>query len=354
MQPAGKQRFPAFLGGLITVTIEILPLLAKVAPSLLVQVGKASLANLLNHPPVSKAIEATASTFEYLEDIRGKLAGYCQSTQFEKLLSRLKSGVRHEEIEKTVVSGFVEATEFFHGEDTEIVASQILATLANNLVASLYASDEGQNVLASRMEHLQLESQAHIEGVVGHSNQMVLGEFASLKELLSRSFSGEAETTKDKAVNSRIDAARDLLKQGKAKSAKVLLCQIQTEFEGQNVSVETHFRIASNLGACALQLQDNSTMQLEFKRALDLQPNSVKALSNAAIADMYGKQYEAALSLIEKARQIDCTNSHATSVYIELLQKLGKAQEINLLLKAEPWVVEDLSCGLLPVSKTPS
>lgn len=329
------------------MTIEILPLLAKVAPGLLVQIGKATLTSLLNHPPVLKALNATASSFEQIEDIRGKLSRYCQSPQFENLLVRLKSGVRQEETEKAVVSSFVKATDFFHGEDTEILASQILAVLAKNLVESLFATDEGLSVLASRMEQLQIESQDHVVEVVGHGNQCLLQEFASLKESVSRLLPEEMKITKDKIVNSRIDVARDLLKKGKVDAAKTLFSQIRQEIDGQNVSIDTLFRIATNLGACAIELQNISTMQLEFKRALDLQPTSVKALSNAAIGEMCAKNYSEALKLIEKARLIECTDSHATSVYIELLHKLGRGEEIDNLLYAEPWISEDVSCLLV-------
>ena len=89
----------------------------------------------------------------------------------------------------------------------------------------------------------------------------------------------ENPQAEEKILHAKIDQARDLIKDGKPSSARLILERLRDELAAGSPSAELSFRITTNLGVCALHLDENETAISEFRDALLLQPNSAKALS---------------------------------------------------------------------------
>ena len=150
---------------------------------------------------------------------------------------------------------------------------------------------------------------------------------------------------KEKILHSKIDVARDLLQKGKSLSAKRILQELRNEAEKQGASQDIYFRIATNIGACALDVTDKPTAIIEFNKALEYQPENPKALANCALAKVIDNKPLEALELSIRARERAKNDSQSTCVFLQALNVLGRDQEIEDLLTAEPWIHEDKICS---------
>jgi tetratricopeptide (TPR) repeat protein/transcription elongation GreA/GreB family factor len=143
-----------------------------------------------------------------------------------------------------------------------------------------------------------------------------------------------------------LDAARDLLNQGRPRAARLILDELRKELASKSASAQLLFRIATNLGACALQFNEYETANKEFAVALSYQPASVKGLANCALAKLLLGRPEDALLLSKQACQIDRRDPHATSNFIRALHELNRSGDVETLLRDEPWILEVPTCAL--------
>jgi len=316
----------------------LLGLLFKIAPSLLTTVAKAGVHSLLQQSPVTKAIEATCATFPELEPLRHILETWYKSDAFVQILAQVKAGNRNIS-QEDVITSFIRVGGFYAGDDTHGSAEQVLNTFAAKLEEQLYDTKQGIYFLGQREEFLHSQTR----------DQLVAIEQAQ-QEILSRLPAGE-EQNQARSVNelpqhAKLDAARDLLNQGKPTAARVILDELRKAVANKSPSAELLFRIATNLGACSLQFNDYETAYKEFASALGYQPASVKALANSAVAKLLLGRPEDALVLSKQARQTDGQDSHATSIYVRALHELNRSDDVENLVRDEPWVLEDPTCAL--------
>jgi tetratricopeptide (TPR) repeat protein len=331
----------------------LLGLLGKLAPTLLLMVGEHGIKKLLKQSPIQRAIQATADVFPRIENINYALTKWCQSGEFDSLLKELKDGKRGL-TDDSVVSSFIETGDFFAGEETETLAGKVLLAFFRKLEDELYKSDYGLSIHASRQEVLHTEIRTEIVKMrdeMCQRGQYVVEKLSEplnqiLKYLSSDDIEKSAET-KEKTLHARVDEARTLIQRGKVISARSILERLRSETTNQFLSDNLRFRIATNLGACALELEDFETAKAEFQRALEYQPDNPKALTNAALAAILSGNLEKALKLGIRARELKQRDPHATSVYIETLHRLGRRKDIEELLLDEPWIIEDLTCSLV-------
>lgn len=316
----------------------------KVATAILTDIGKRGLANLVKEDYIAKAIEATIKEFSEIEGLEFTLQSLCSSEAFEGFLIELRNGQKDLSGDD-IVAAFITHSGFFVGSETEHYALKILATLAEKLDHEIYRSEDGIAHLANRMEVLYDKAQQKQEKV----DQLLIG----LNETLTRvqlPFPADNIDTipavKEKILHSKIDFARDLLQKGKSVTAKDFLQNLRKEAEQQGASQDVYFRIATNLGACALDTADNPTAIIEFNRALDYHPDDPKALTNCALARIIDNKSQEALEFSIRARERAKNDSHATCFYLQALNLLGRAQDIEDLIIAEPWISEDKSCTL--------
>ena len=323
----------------------LLGLLFKIAPSLLTAAAKASLHSLLQQSPVTNAIDKTCATFPELEPLRHTLSTWCKSDAFVQILEQVKAGSRSISREY-VITSFVEVGGFYAGDDTYALAEQILNTFAVKLEEYLYASKEGLYLLAKRQEVLFAQQRDQLETVDERIFTMLQTKQTTPRRLPVAEDREQPRRENELADHAKLDVARDLLNQGRPAAARVILDELGKAVASRSLSSELLFRIATNLGACALQFNDYETANKEFANALNYQPESVKGLANSALAKLLLGNPKDALLLSKQARSIDARDSHGTSIYIRALHELNRSDDVERFLKGEPWVLEDPTCAL--------
>ena len=120
-----------------------------------------------------------------------------------------------------------------------------------------------------------------------------------------------------RALAGRIDDARDLIGTNMVRTARVLLEQMHNEKE--TLPAELEFRIISNLAVCALVDDDFERTRILLEKAHELQPESVKAITNAALAAQLTKNLDHAIQLANRAREMEPVNSQATAILMQTL-----------------------------------
>lgn len=220
-------------------------------------------------------------------------------------------------------------------------SKKIIDFFIQALLAGLYDSPSGISTLANRSEVQHSETRAaifdaknEIISEIKNSNLTVASDEVDKNELREKSF------------HARVDEAKTLLLEGKAISAKSILLRVREEVADLSPSPELKFRIATNLGACALDLNDLEAVETEFKEALNNKPDDTKALGNTAVATFLKGDINQAIYLSQEARDIDAKNSVATSIYIQALSKLGLEEKVSQLLEDETWIEEDETCTI--------
>lgn len=318
----------------------LLGIFINIASSILYDSGKLILNSLRNTSSLSSAIAATAKSFTSIEGVEQTLSEWCAGEYFSDFLDRLKQGERNF-TDDEIVTLFIDTTGFYVGEDTRPQAYNILKAFAGALDRQIYASKDGLSYFVSRHETQQTET---LRAISDLPRKIV--ETLGLQSLPADS-AREVTAVKEQIYNARIDEARNLLLEGRVSSARGILERLQVEISGSSPSAELQFRIITNLGACALDLDDLDTARVNFEKAFALQPNDPKALSNLALAALLGNEFEQARVLSAQARQADPQNPNATITYIQSLRQLGKNAEIGQLMLNEPWIYHDPDCALV-------
>ncbi len=117
--------------------------------------------------------------------------------------------------------------------------------------------------------------------------------------------------------------------------------------DAQQESDEIKFRIATNLGACALAEEDLGRAQKNLEEAYRLQPTNPKAIANAAVVAQVNGDSKRAMDLALKTRELDPRNSQATAVFIGELWNAGKRERLQSLIDEESWIMDDKQCRLV-------
>ena len=148
-----------------------------------------------------------------------------------------------------------------------------------------------------------------------------------------------------KALKEKIDLTREFINHELFSKAKSELERLMSEVE--SIPDDLKFRIFTNLGACHLAEEDVGKARNLLDEAYNLEPANPLAIANAAWIAQLSNEPERAKVLAIEARKLDCRNSHATGALIEGLWDSGAHEELEGLLAAEPWIVEDQRCGLM-------
>jgi tetratricopeptide (TPR) repeat protein/predicted nucleic acid-binding protein len=322
-----------FLGGLFL----------KSAGWVLTETAKKAAKSLSADTPLDKAISSTGEVFPAIGGVKQQLAKWCESSTFKELFEKIKQGDRHLTDEDIVMS-FVEVSGFYCADDTKRLAREILEVFAHNLYENLYKSDSGLIVHAGRQEVLHAKTQERLQQV----NETIALGLIGIQNILPFLVSDDVAKipkVQDKIHHARIDQARDLLLEGKAKTSRSILENLRKELSAGTPSADLLFRIATNLGVCALQLDDTEKATIEFREALEKQPKSAKALSNVSIAALLSGDYEEALRLSKQACGLEPREPNATAVQIQAFNALAMKEELESFLTNESWTQEDPMCA---------
>ena len=319
------------------VTEAIVPLVLSVATSIVKNVGAAGLRRYLaqRQDLVGNAIQGTSDLFPDIEGTRTALFQWTSSDAFIAFIDSVYNGDRFADAE--FVSSFINDGGFYLPIDAECeeVAQEIVIAFLRALSVVLYRSDEGVPSLANRMEVLHQETR---------------DAFADLPRLVAQAIVPDPhllETPQDTEyaeLSEKIDFAAGLINRGLIGAARTELERIESQAE--SIPDALKFRIITNLGACALAEEDNAGAQALFERAHSILPGNQKGLANAALAAQLANDAEAAISLAQKARELNPQDSQATSVLIEGYWAIGSEAQLEQLVASENWLRQDYQCLL--------
>jgi tetratricopeptide (TPR) repeat protein/predicted nucleic acid-binding protein len=321
-------------------------LLGKVA----VEVGKRSYRKLTAETPVTRAVERTAGALAEFE-VREVLASWCDGEVFASLLAALKAGDRNL-TDEAVVDSFIQATGFFVGDDegTSSAALRVVTEFLTNLEQEIYDSPGGISALAGRGEVQHAETLETVQQSTREVKEHVTQKLSDIEKLLQSALSADQgephRAPEEQLFHARVDEARDVLKDGEAKVAQMMLRRLRSTQAVESLSTELQFRIANTLGACALRLEDTATAKEEFARALSFKPESPVATGNAAAAALLDGEFRQALELSARARTAAPRDPQASSVYMQALHRLGRPEELKQFVESEGWVADVPGCCL--------
>ena len=297
---------------------------------------------------VERAIQATSSDYPELEGTEISLQKLAASSSFVCFLERVHDG--HRDTDDKIVATFIDEGDFYLPTDEQrtSVAKAIISSFIKHLASEFYKSDEGLAVHSNRQEVLVHEKSREVISEVRTASENLHTELSTINarlSALSETVHSDATTDSPHAELERtIDFARDLINRGLVYSARRELERIDSD--ARTIPKSLRYRIATNLGACALVEDDIDLACDLFEDAHHLQPTKLKGIANASLAAHLRKDSIRAIRLARRVRVDDPRNSQATAVLIRELWEAGLQTEIDDLVGDEEWVVKDKECGL--------
>lgn len=314
-------------------------ILINIISSILFERGKASYLQLTNDEPISKAIVATATSFNDVESLQESLSLWCKSDFFIKVLFDLKNG-RREFTDDDIINSFIQESDFDFREKTFSKAQSIVTLFLKNLIDQLLQTPHGLSIVSNQIE----KNTNSIFSKISETSKEVTKEITvildeklaqnkkEIKEILNgKSISTDVENlpeVQELLANNEIVNAVELLNSGKAKTAIKKLRKLREEFT-ENTTSLLQYKVATNIAACALQLGDTEVVKEQIKLALILQPKKQQAISNAAFVALMEGKFDEALEFSHKARLMNSEDPRAICNYLRSLFCLEKWEELN-------------------------
>jgi tetratricopeptide (TPR) repeat protein len=319
----------------------IVAILIALAAPLLDLAEKAGVRRLAETTPVQSAAQKAAASFPEVEGATETLLDWTNHATFLELLDRLKAGEgTNVDDDVAITQHFLDASRFYYEADTVEKASTLVRTFLHLLERELYSSAEGVAILAARGEVQHAETglalQEQGDRVVA---EVVAGVLSAIEPGENRSEATLAD--EERRVVVQIDLARDLLRNAKSRSALDLLQEIEGTIKAlQNVSEETHFRLALNLGTAHLNTGQPQEALRHYRRALEIRPTDSAALATAAKAHLAVGDAATAVELSERAVSEEPRNVAANGMRLLALHDAGRDEEVDRIVADSPWLAE--------------
>ena len=144
-------------------------------------------------------------------------------------------------------------------------------------------------------------------------------------------------------LSAKIDVARNSIKRGHIDSARSQLQELGDEHA--TMPAELEFRVVTNLGTCALALDNIDGACALFDEAHRLQPENPKGIANAALASHLRGGREQAVELAIRAREVDPESPQAAAVLLREYWETERVDELENLIDSEGWLAQDQHCG---------
>ncbi len=162
-----------------------------------------------------------------------------------------------------LVNSFIDAGGFYDGiNNTYQSARRVLEAFFNHLEEELYKTEFADIIEARRAKLREHATQIGLNNLSQQIQQLPSDVEAVVQKAFSQyvpQFNPEKNpAVQDKIHFASIDLAVELLKEGKPKSARKRLEDLRAKLASENPSVDLRFRLAANLGSCALQLDDDA------------------------------------------------------------------------------------------------
>lgn len=291
----------------------IVGILIKVAQELLTTKLAEGLDSLAQSSPVQNALKEMAADPEVDAQIV-PLKKWAQSDEFAEMLDRIAAGERTL-TDDAIAETFVEATGFYAGEATATrkAARALLHKFSEWIEYYLYESRSGRYLQMKRLEQLHQE-RAFGEQSILEVAQETNSKVSEIARVVLPSDAPVSQGSHETTFHGQLDIARDLINSGKTTTALQVLKRIRESLNDKAPTVDLQYRIATNMGACYLDLGDSATALKEFMRARTLKPQSAQAQANAATAAIGSGHATLALDCSEIATSIAPNDPHARAV----------------------------------------
>jgi tetratricopeptide (TPR) repeat protein len=147
-------------------------------------------------------------------------------------------------------------------------------------------------------------------------------------------------------LESRIDTGKELIKTGLCQSALELLEDIRKSDDYTIATNHLKFRIAANIGTCALELHDVATAVDEFQRAYRFQPDNPNAHYFKSYASLLSGEITEAEAAARTGLIKTPGDANLTSLLIQSLFEQGRLKEIETMLRTDLWITNEAACCL--------
>ena len=280
------------------------------------------------------AIEAAiADTTVHLTEVEAgpALAAWVGSDSFNEFVGQIEEGRRS--ILPSDITSFIAATGFYAPENKRELAASVLSTFLYALVSQLYqelgltVAEQRQKYLHFEAEHAADRRQADvIDGIERIESQGI--------HLISMFESAEPRPGEE-AFSARLDEARRLLREGRLSAAESILRPLDTELRQLQSHSHLRARIAVNIAACRIQFLDLVEAETYLTRALDLEPDFVKALNGLAQLELIRGDYDAAAMRSERSLECEPDNEDGQTMRLLALDGLDSPEVAPILADPE-------------------
>lgn len=286
--------------------------------------------------PFSKSVSRLCEEYKDIEGLEQTVEKFLLNDAVIGAIEGMKKGDDNLEI-KDLVNVLTDKTKFFMGEQTEEYGEKILKRFFQILFEELVKSDEHGRLIAIYREDEHSEKQLEKQQETYEEVRDVKATVKNIERLFLDTHTDIGESSQISEINKdRIDKAKNLLEDGKPKTAKELYEEIIKDFEKSKVDDKRlWFRAYNNLASCELILGEEAEAIKHFLEAHKYLPDDVKSMVNAGLAYFLQKKYDKSLKLLDKALEkfpdsIDAICNKATIYY-----EIGKKDDaISLLERA--------------------
>jgi tetratricopeptide (TPR) repeat protein len=325
-------------------------LFIDIVSAIFVETGRQGLVRIFTQPSAIKAIKNTAANFPNIPTVEDSLTKWCKSDDFISQVETLHAGYDERAYDR-LVNSFVDQGGFYDGiNNTHDSARRVLESFFKRLEEEFYKTDLGPIIEARRAKNRHRATQAGLNELSQQIQQLPSGVEAVVNKAMSQyipQFNAESNPAVQEKIHfANIDLAVDLLKEGKPGSARKRLAELRAKLASETPSVDLRFRLAANLGSCALQLDDYETAEEEYEAALTLKPEHHLVLSYAALTATLTNDTDQALEYARRSRPEGERDPQITSSYLRVLHHANRDDEIERLLQEEEWIQHDTNCAL--------
>ncbi len=239
---------------------------------------------------------------------------------------------------KSIIESFIQLTDFYNEDDTQSSARTVLTTFNDQLQREIYKSEEGLSTVANRQEELHVETREQTRALLTQNKEEMVEQLSdkvgeTFRGILATNDAAKSAEIRDKVLGARIEEARQLIREGRFRSARSRLLSIRNDATTTEASAGSQFLIAINLGLCAIQLNELDDAKSELNVALTLRPNDPEALAYAAFVAARMNELERAGELAGAALGKSPEHPQTTSIVFRVLCTIGKAEEIESYLR---------------------
>ncbi len=297
---------------------------------------------------LDRVVKRTSERFEEVPGVEPTLEEWIASAGFAELPGRLISGEREFGLHN-LVEAYIADGGFYMPDDGETLrlARAILEEFLGVLVSEIYSSDQSISALANRQEELHLGTLSDIKRHVTAEVEAIrtdvfrLAAQASIPE--TPWGSEPAMDPEHLKLTTQLDGVRELINTGLVRTARRQLDEL---LDSSEMPDGLAFRVTTYLGLCALVESDYERACELFDDAHLIQPDEPQGIANQAVGASLQEDFRRAEKFARKALEMDPNNGKAAAALIHALWKLEKSEQLDQLMLAKSWIIEDDQAGL--------